>query len=262
MHESIDSMSSAVGKTIIRIAQGSLSFARIGEGKSNEIVYESYDMNRSISLVANLREAFQTSDLLKGGDEEALVLVDSNQLLIPESEFAEEQTDTLYEHTFTETNNEVKLFDELPALNVKVVYSLNKDLKHLIEEHFSNVCYSSLCVPVWNAFYHRTGNSPQRKLFGYFHDKKLEVFAFSQKRFKFCNTYAVTHVNDVLYFLLFVWEQLAFDQEKDELFIAGSVPNEEWLAAQLRRYIQRVSFVSSGSESVPYDISLLRPENH
>ena len=135
--------------------------------------------------------------------------------------------------------------------------ALSQELKAAIEERFGDVRYMAIGTPVWKYFHHLHYTGHQKKLFGYFHDKKLEVFAFSQKRFKFCNSYTVSHVNDALYFLLFVWEQLALDQENDELYVAGDVPGEEWLTGQLRRYVQRVSVVPSGSGQMPYDLSLL-----
>lgn len=256
MHHSIDYLPQVGEELVIRIAHGNLSFAKRNK-KDGQAVYERYELNGSISMAANLRKAFQTSDFLKDAGEQVLVLVDSNVLLVPESEFQAEQIDTLYEHTFSDADSDVRMFDELPELSAVALYAIGKELKAAIEERFGDVHYMAIGTPVWKYFHHLHYTGHQKKLFGYFHDKKLEVFAFSQKRFKFCNSYTVSHVNDALYFLLFVWEQLALDQENDELYVAGDVPGEEWLTGQLRRYVQRVSVVPSGSGQMPYDLSLL-----
>ena len=244
---------------VIRIADESLLFAR-KNNSGGRVECERYALNGSVSMAANMREAFRTLDFVRGIDGKVSVLVDSNVLLVPESEFNAEQIDVLYDYAFSEGESGARAYDELSELSTMAIYSLDKEQKAAIEEHFGDVRYTALCVPVWKHFYQKNNDGRQKKLFGYFHDAKLEVFAFVQKRFKFCNSYTISHANDALYFLLFVWEQLAFDQEKDNLFIAGDIPSEEWLTQQLRRYIRRVSLVTKDSDQLPYDLSLFFQE--
>ena len=46
------------------------------------------------------------------------------------------------------------------------------------------------------------------KLYGYFHDQRLEVISFQQNRFKFHNTFDAQRRADSLYFLLYTFRQL------------------------------------------------------
>lgn len=51
----------------------------------------------------------------------------------------------------------------------------------------------------------------------------MSIFAFDKHRFRFCNTYSATRAQDSVYYMLYVWQQLQMDADKDELYIAGAL---------------------------------------
>jgi hypothetical protein len=76
----------------------------------------------------------------------------------------------------------------------------------------------------------------------------MEVFCFTQNRFKFSNQFDAKGAHDALYFLLYVWRQLLFDAEQNELHLVGELPHQEWLVGELRRYLQNVYVVNPYAE--------------
>ena len=71
-------------RIIIRIGQRHLSFATISKGEEeNMITYEPYVIKSGISIAANLREAFKTSDLLLQSPPRVRVMIDSDVMLVP-----------------------------------------------------------------------------------------------------------------------------------------------------------------------------------
>lgn len=72
-----DNLSDKMLRLTLRLSHGRLS-ASVGDPQSlGSIVYEPYEMNNGISPAANLREAFQRSELLKSGYRRALILNDA-----------------------------------------------------------------------------------------------------------------------------------------------------------------------------------------
>lgn len=259
-----DNLSDKMLRLTLRLSHGRLS-ASVGDPQSlGSIVYEPYEMNNGISPAANLREAFQRSELLKSGYRRALILNDAPVLIIPEEEYVAEEADTLYRYTFRTGGSDEVVCRQLPALNGVAAFAMNKDLLMVIEDHFEDIRLTTLCEPVWTHLYKRNFMGSRQKLFAYFFGKQVCVFRFGQSRFKFCNTFDVPHEQDALYYLLFVWRQLGMSVEKDELHLVGEGTEDGWLCSQLRQYLRRVVAVTPQADfrniamaknpDIPYDL--------
>ena len=219
-------------RIIIRIGQRHLSFATISKGEEeNMITYEPYVIKSGISIAANLREALKSAELFKTGIKRALVMLDSPVLLIPVEQFEEGTMEDMYNQSFPHKEPIGLLYNVLPELNAVAVFAINKDLKTVLDDHFADLRISTLMAPV-----------------GYFHDRKLDVFSFHQNRFKFSNQFDAKGAHDALYFLLYVWRQLLFDAEQNELHLVGELPHQEWLVGELRKYLQNVYVINPSAE--------------
>ena len=236
-------------RIIIRIGQRHLSFATISKGEDeNMITYEPYVIKSGISIAANLREALKSAELFKTGIKRALVMLDSPVLLIPVEQFEEGTMEDMYNQSFPHKEPIGLLYNVLPELNAVAVFAINKDLKTVLDDHFADLRISTLMAPVWKHLHYRSFTGARGKLYGYFHDRKLDVFSFHQNRFKFSNQFDAKGAHDTLYFLLYVWRQLLFDAEQNELHLVGELPHQEWLVGELRKYLQNVYVINPSAE--------------
>ena len=254
-------------RLVIRVGRQSLSFSALDNHHEGQILFQPYTVRSGISMAANLREAFRTLDLLSGGWQRALIVVDTPVLMVPTDEFNEDQARSLYEYTYTDVQNDLVMSTVVYELNAVALYSVNKDLKLVIDDHFSDVKFMHANIPVWRHLHRRNASGPHRKLFGYFHDRRLDVFAFQQNRFRFTNCFDVTHAKDAVYFLLYVWKQLALDQRRDELHLAGVIPEQEETLGSLRKYLRNAYVINPAGDfnrapitqvkGLPYDLMVL-----
>lgn len=228
----------------IRAAKGALSFAIPDKESESQIAFEQYVTKSGVSLAANLREAFKTSSLLQRQTTKARLLVDSPVLIVPIEEYKEDDNETLYMHSFPDTEGSIVENNVMPGLNSVALFALNRDLKLVVEDHYQDVRFTCLMRPVWDYLHHRSFIGNRRKLYAYFHDNVLELFSFERNRFIFCNRYDARHIKDAVYFILFVWKQLALDQLRDELFIVGDIPDKESLLKALRMYVSVVIVIN------------------
>ena len=229
----------------IRVSRYSLSFSVLNpKEEGSGVTFEPYNVNAGISMAANLREAFKTASLPAMGFKRAMLMVDSPVLMIPVDLFNEKEIDVLYSHSFPNHEADKVMYNVLPELSAVAVYAVNKDLKLVVDDHFGDVVVNSLMTPVWKYLHQRSFIGTRNKLYGYFHDKKLEVFGYVQNRFKFCNTFEVDSAHDALYFLLYVWKQLALKPEYDEMHIVGDIPEREWVLEELRKFLLRAYVIN------------------
>ena len=250
----------------IRIGRGTLSFSQPTDD-GTDVMFEPYVVKSGISMAANLREAFKTSELLMNPPKRVRVVLDADVLMVPVESFHEEQAETLYFHAFPSKEPLAVYYNVLPDLNSVAVYAMNKDLRLVIDDHFQDVNMIIALSTVWRHLHQRSFTGTRSKLYGYFHEKRLEIFSFQQNRFKFCNSFDASRAHDSLYFLLYVWKQLQLEPEHDELHIVGDIPEQEWLLKELKKFLQNAYVINPAADfnrhpvttikSMPYDLQTL-----
>ena len=267
MTETDNNISDKKLRLTIRFSRNNMAFT-VGDPQENGmLVYEPYEMNMGISVAANLREAFKVSELLQSGYKRLLAEIDTPVMLMPIDDFGTQDIETLYHHTYHRQGNEEILSSILPDLNAIAVFAINKDLKLVIDDHFKDIRIQPLMQSVWTHLYRRSYAGPRRKLYVYFHEKRMEVFSFQQNRFRFSNSYEATNEHDALYYLLYIWKLTGMDVEKDELYIVGDIPYQDWLIEKVKQHLkfcrvinQEVYFNNSQlakRTEIPYDMKAI-----
>ena len=238
----------ALPRVTLRIARNSMSFAIVDSTAINGLAYDPYVVRSGMSMAANLREAFNNSPILSQGFQRAQVLIDTPVMLIPLEEFDDEDSELLFRHTFTGHESDEIPNTVLPMQNAVAVYPINKDIKLVLTDHFSDIKILPLMQPVWNYMHKRSFTGVRKKLYAYFRGKQLDLFSFTQNRFTFCNSYDVMSHKDASYFILYVWKQLGLDNREDELYLSGNIPDREDLTTELKQYVQKIYAVNPTAE--------------
>ena len=252
-------------RLVIRVGKGSLMLTTTDD--QAQVVFEQYPINSSITMAANLREALRTNNILTDSYQRTLIMVDSPVLMVPTDLFHEEENTELYFHAYTKKTQQIVLHSVLPDLNSVALFSIDKDLLAVINDRMSQPSIIAAMIPVSHHLHQRSYTGNHQKLYGYFHDRCMEVFSFTNNRFRFCNTYTVNCSNNALYYLLSVWKQLGMEPEHDELHLVGELPDEEALMEEARQFIKRVFFINPSGEfnrapvtqitGMPYDLMTL-----
>lgn len=251
----------------IRLSRNAMSLAVGDPMKDGKMVYEPYEMNGTVSVAANLREAFDKSELLQSGYKNAVVLADSPVMLVPKDEYKAEQAPELYRYTISGHDRDDVLSSEMTETNAVAVFAINHDVANVLKEHFELLRIMPLQQPVWTHLYHRNFTGDRQKLFAWFHDRQLSVFRFERGRFRYANSFECTHAHDALYYILYVWKLLGMSNADDELYLAGNMPHAEWLKANLGKFLQRSFTINAAADfnlnemakraDIPYDVKAL-----
>ncbi|MBR6275350.1 MAG: DUF3822 family protein [Prevotella sp.] len=236
-------------RIVLRIGQHHLSFSSIDMMTSEApVTYEPYVIKSGISLAANLREALKGASLQQMGYQMALVMVDAPVLLIPIEVFEVSNMAEMYAHSFPSKEPQVLLYNVQPDLNAVAVYAINKDVKTVLDDNFPDLKMMAAVSPVWKHLHRRSFTGMRNKIYGYFHDGKLDIMAFQQNHFRFYNQFETSHTHDALYFLLYVWNQLMLDVNQDELHLVGEIREKELLLEELHQYLQNVYVINPTAE--------------
>lgn len=249
----------------IRVGYGTLSFAM--PDNDGKVRFEPFVVKSGVSLAANLREAFKVSPLLLSGATKVRVLIDTPVLMTPEELFDKQEMEIAYRYVYPHLEQDTIFYNVLPDLNAVAVFSMNKDLRMVVDDHYQTVRLISAISPVWSYLHQRSYTGSGSKLYGYFHEKRLEVFCFQQKRFKFFNSFEAKYSHDALYFLLYVWNQLQLQPKTSEMHIVGDIPEQKWLLDELRKYVPKTYIINPSADfnrapvtdikGMPYDMQTL-----
>lgn len=251
---------------VIRISSNSLSFA-YDKGENEGVCFEPYALKNGISLAANLREAFKTSELLNIGVEKAIVLVDAPTLIIPLEEYVEEEADEQYKFVYPGMEGMGTEKAILPAFKNIAVFGISKDLRMVLTDHFDEVKFRPLMFCVWEFLLQRNINGTNRKLFAYFHDGKMDICSFARNRFVFSNSFEVQDIHDALYFLLGVWKNVGCKALNDDVFLLGDIAEREVFTEEAKKFLRRIYYINPSADfnraqatqitNMPFDMMLL-----
>ncbi len=255
------------GRLTIRVGRQSLAFAMPHPDGTPGLDYEPYVVKSGMSIAANLRQAMRDGLLPSRPVERVRVMVDSPVLMVPVEQFSQGTMEQLHHHAYPLQQKDIILYNVLPDLNAVAVFSANRDMHMVLADHYQRVEMIAASTPVWRHLHQRSYTGVRHKLYGYFHEGQLDIVSFQQNRFRFCNSFAVKHAHDALYFLLYVWRQLALKAEFDELHLAGEVLEREWLTERLGHYLKKVYVINPSADfnrapatevrGLPYDLMTL-----
>ena len=256
-------------KLIIRIGKNSLSFTMPNATDTEQpVIHEPFAVKGGISMIANLREAFKTVNLMTTDTRRVQVLVDTPSMLVPIEQFEEDEIEALFNHTYpNKSGRRVVHYNVLPELKAVCLFAVSKEVEGVIADRFDEIQFIQAMMPVWHHLHQRSFTGHRNKLYGYFHNKQLDIFSFQQNHFKFCNSFETSHAHDALYFLLYVWKQLHMEAVHDEMHIVGDIPEREWLLQELKRFLQKAYIINPAADflkapatkiaGMPYDLMTL-----
>ena len=131
----------------IRVGQSSLAFAY--KKQDGNYAFLPYNIKNGISMAANLREALKDENLNIGTWKKVLVLIDSPVVMVPIDEYNEQNKEVLYNYSITGQDDCAVLATILPSVNAVALYSLNKDLRMVLTDNFTDIKIHPVCASMW-----------------------------------------------------------------------------------------------------------------
>ncbi|MCQ2258614.1 MAG: DUF3822 family protein [Bacteroidaceae bacterium] len=253
----------------IRVCSNGLSFCSYAPGREEPFSYKVYDVNHTISLAANLKEALVNDEMLTAEYQRVNVLVTTpNFTTVPVAAFDKEDVGMYYSLAFPKDNPSRVSYNVLRRAGIAIIFGLDRSIYQLILDDFPRARFYASVSTLIEFFSERSLIGPGKKMFVYIHEKEVAVYAFDQGRMLFVNNFTVVGVNDIQFFVLNVWKELGFDQVEDYLFVVGDDDKRcVDLSDKIRYFLQNVSVIdrsedfkeklTAGNTLIPYDLQTL-----
>ncbi|MBQ8674010.1 MAG: DUF3822 family protein [Bacteroides sp.] len=225
----------------IRLSADGFSFSVFNPLNGGGTTVHDYTVDESLSLTANLKQAINEIEWLAAPYRRVNVLIaDKRVTYLPLEHFEDEQAEQLFHYNHPKRDNELVQYNILHKNNVVVLFGMDKSAHTLLKEHFPQANFYAQATPLieYLAIKSRLGNN--RKMYACISKESIGIYSFERGQLLLANTYACTNTDDRLYYLLYIWKQLGFEQERDELHLTGHLADKEQLLAELRKFIRQV----------------------
>ena len=252
----------------IRLCTNGLSFCVYAPGSERPFTYKVYDMNHTISLAANLKQALMTEPMLQQQYQRVNVLVSTTAITtVPVAYFDADDIEDTYALNFPKASPQHVSYNVLRRSGVALIFGIERSVYQLLLDDFPRARFYAASSTLIEFFSEKSLTGVYRKMYVYIHEKEITLYAFEQGRILFVNSYPVTSVSDMQYYILNVWQQLGFDQIDDYLFIVGDNDSRQELKDKIVYFLKNVSLIdrnedfkgtlTEGYVMIPYDLQTL-----
>ena len=225
----------------IRLSTDGFSFSIYNPIHDNSLSTIEKETDTSLSLTANLKATFRESDFLNHSYKRVnIMMADKRFTIVPLELFEEEQAELLFYHNHQKRENETVICNILKKNNVAIIFGMDKSAHTFLSEQYPEAHFYSQSTPLIDYFSvkSRLGNS--KKMYVSIRREAIDIYCFERGHMLLTNSFECKHTEDRIYYLLYVWKQLEFNQERDELHLTGTLPDKETLMSELKKFILQV----------------------
>lgn len=203
--------------------------------------------NASESLLESVQKIiFELNFLTQQYKKTNVIFVEPEYKLVPSELFDIKQKEKLFDFSSIEKNSFV-LSDDIAKFRVNNLYKANEDIHGFLSRSLYNPQFYNHITPLVYLLEGRAkSTSIDARMYINLHDNLMDIICFSGNKLLLSVTYDNLTAQEKSYFILKMWESLAFDQMKDLLLIAGEI--EDTALDVLRNYIKNIERVASPSE--------------
>lgn len=182
-----------------------------------------------------LQESFNKTTILTGG---------LKYTLMPTPLFDPAHTRKYLGFNHAIQDADVVFYDTIKAPEACLIFSVPSDLNEWIKSHYPGSRQLHRCGSLIRSFYLQfKGVSPVTRILANVEADLIDIIIFKGSDFLFCNSFHYSTRTDLLYYLLFVMEQLKINTEESPLYLSGIVETESELYKLIATYFRFVDFI-------------------
>lgn len=241
----------------IRIDPDGFSFSVYSHLTSRYIVLESVSVIKpAIILPGENADAFYNEKLgrfinkrswmLNPFRQTCLIFNSLNYTLVPHALYDSAQKSTYL--SFVHRQDDLGVIHEhfLNSVEAWIIFSINKNIAESLISQLkpSHVMHhaGAIIETILPCYRHTELHNP---VFANIRQNSFDIIVLKDGKLRYCNSFSWKLNEDLVYYLIFVLDQLALNPENVPVFLLGSVEASSPLLDLLHRYIRHVEFISN-----------------
>jgi len=232
----------------IQISLDGFSFAilDIPKGKYTVLKSTNFFLKRSKLLFIKVKELWSEEELLNLKYKSIeIIYASENFTLVPQPFFQHNAADKYFGF-----NHEVEkgfTIDKtlLPKAEAWCVFNIPENLREFLVLKFPKAVIRHNFYPLVERALKENKNFPERKQVHLnFFRSSFELIVLSGTKLQLCNQFNYSCENDIVFYVLYVFEQLKLSPDSTELVFHGLVQKNDPVCLTFKKYLRKISFAT------------------
>ena len=172
-----------------------------------------------------------------------LICSSSKVTLIPASLFSEDLINDYFRLNFGQVKDEHLAYNYISQLDAYLLFAISQNLIHQFKFLLNYHALYHIATPWLKSLFAQFQQSNEPLLFADFEDPLVRVALMREGNLVFFNTFSFTDDNDMLYYLIFISEQLGINPQKHRFYFSGTIFRHSERFKLLYRYIRYPRFL-------------------
>ena len=144
----------------------------------------------------------------------------SKYVLVPDELFSENSVNALYSSSFGD-EDDIVCFSPVSELSAQVLFGINREIFFLCEQTWEKAVYTSSIVPILGLTQRQSLLIDLPQMYVIQQENLVNIACFSEGKLLYTKAFLLTETDNMLFYLLNIWQTVDFSQLKDLLFFKG-----------------------------------------
>lgn len=233
----------------IRLEPDGLSFSFYSKEEQDSFLYYKVAFDKSINYVAALKNFFFENDWLAWFYKKVNIISVTNQyLLVPDVLYDEKKGKELLSSAYLAPQSG-HCQNKLDSQSSTLLYAIDEEVYEFCSRSLLNTHFYHHLTPLIHFWNRQRKMSANKRMFVSIFPDMIDIVYMEDGKLLFANSYLCKHSADVIYYILYVWKQLGFDQQKDILILNGEASLLTPVFETTKKYIKMVNLMELPAES-------------
>lgn len=229
----------------IQVNLNGLSFCILDPVREKYIALHHTNFKRDLifdDYLDELEKYIQATELLNQEFKAVkLIWLSDKNTLIPNSYFDKDKLKSYFEFNQKLDDLDEIHFTELKYVDAYSVFVLPNQVANIFSKQFKNISYYNQQIPFIDQalFKHHTDS---KKVIVNINTEFIDICIIEDGKLLLYNNFVYKTESDLLYFILYVFDQFNLDTQHTELFLNGRIEKNSSLYNQLHKFIKQLKF--------------------
>ena len=226
---------------IIYTGSGYFSYSVFDKSRKGSFFYGELPNESRIDAFSVFKKAYFNNNFFSLPFKKVLFLYRTPVFtFFPNAIYEEKYKEDLFKFHFPE-NNGIALNHNVLNTGVNVLYQMPDDICRFILKSFAEPEFFHHSEPLITYFSEKAKTANNNRMIVNVEEYGMDILCFSRGTFLLGNYFQCDGLSEALYYILFIWKQLQFNQINDSLLFTGNATFKEELISRLAFYIEQIN---------------------
>lgn len=236
----------------IQISLDGFSFSILDINRKKYLGLKSYPNIKNQDDFLNIewiQKILQTDDFLNQEYKSiASIFSHCGSTMVPDPLFKKENLRDYFNFNLNKQETDEMLYHKIRRADAWCIYSAPQHLLKLMNDHFPFVEFYHHSIPfINNILQGRNVNKNNSTVYINLHGTFFDIAISKDNLLEHYNCFPYKHVNDLMYYILHVFEQEKLPPESTQVVLSGKVTRQSSFYENLKRYIKKLEFARRDS---------------